>query len=81
MPKNDFAIWVTDNNGQIARPTDENDRGGGISTSAHIGQCHCASRREKGNGDNLSKSCTNMNCSPKTQPTLLSTMAKTDKMV
>ena len=55
IPKNDFVIWATDNNGQIARPTSNNDRGEDIYTDAHVGHWHYAKKREKGNGEKLVK--------------------------
>ena len=55
MPKNDLIIWATDNNGQIAQPTNSNDRGEELSTNAHIGPWHYAPQCENGNGVRLVK--------------------------
>ena len=38
IPKKGLVIWTADNNGQIDRPTNNNDRVEEISTNAHIGQ-------------------------------------------
>ena len=55
IPRKDIIIWTTDNNGQIARPPINNDRGEGIKNEAHIGQWHYAVQTEKGNGEKLVK--------------------------
>ena len=55
IPKNDLIIWAADNNGQIARPTNNNDRGEEINTNAHIGPWHYASQSEKWNVGKLVK--------------------------
>ena len=55
IPKNDIIIWAADNNGQIAKPNNNNDRGEEIHTNAHIGPWHYAPNSEKGNGGKLVK--------------------------
>ena len=55
IPENDLLIWTTDNNGQIARPTTNNNGENGTINDAHIGHWHYAKETEKGNGEKLIK--------------------------
>ena len=51
--KKDIIIWATDNNGQIAKPSDDDDKTNGETDSKGIGKWHIDEVNAKGNGEKL----------------------------